>query len=490
MKHLSWDPSNKFVAASCTNGDLYLYSTETEEPTVFHYFKGILSSLEFGSLASSRAVWHPDGRTFAFPTPTRDIKVISVEDQEYQRTFTGRHNAPISALVWSPNGALLISASTEDDTLVVWETKTQKPLRTFSYEKITQMAWHPTANLLSWTNSHGELAFNVSFLEDDELSKLLKGPKQPSPYIHDPLKEVSGNSRRLVNGHGPKPPGYLHDEVPNLTDGDSDMDLDGEDNWIEDDDGAGYRNGINGNGKRTGEHLVTGNGKRSRGVTWAPQIHQSFQPGETVWRGNRKYLCWNIIGTVWTVEHDTHRTVTVDFSDTGERHGFHFTDVDCFDKACLNENGTLFACESRDGKPSMIFYRPHETWTNRPEWRTNLPRGEEATAIALSDSQVVVTTTAGYVRIYTLFGTPIRIHRLKSSPIVTCASHGELVMTISNGPVGSDGCTQLVYTIENVHTNEVYQSEDIVALPPGATLKTLLFSNQGVSPLTSTNTRR
>ena len=27
----------------------------------------------------------------------------------------------------------------------------------------------------------------------------------------------------------------------------------------------------------------------------------------------------------------------------------------------------------------MVFYRPHETWTTRADWRTQLPAGEDVT---------------------------------------------------------------------------------------------------------------
>ena len=131
----------------------------------------------------------------------------------------------------------------------------------------------------------------------------------------------------------------------------------------------------------------------------------------------------------------------------------------------------------------MVFYRPHETWTNRADWRTQLPPGEEVTAIALSHNYIVVTTTRNYVRVYTLFGTPFRIYRQKSTPTVTCAAWGDYVMTVGNGAIGGNGCTQLVYTIEDVKRDEVFQSEDIVALGDGedVALKTVFFSDQGVS---------
>ncbi len=50
---------------------------------------------------------------------------------------------------------------------------------------------------------------------------------------------------------------------------------------------------------------------------------------------------------------------------------------------------------------------------------------------------------------------------------------------MGNGPVGGDGSTKLLYTIENVKRDEVCQSEDIVALTEGASVKSVFFSDNG-----------
>jgi chromosome transmission fidelity protein 4 len=255
-----------------------------------------------------------------------------------------------------------------------------------------------------------------------------------------------------------------------------------EDDFVVDDDGAGYALGLNANGKRPNGQSNDGPANKRLTQAWEPQYHESFQPGATPWRGNRKYLCLNLIGFVWTVDQDTHNTVTVEFYDHEFHRDFHFTDTFMYDKACLNESGTLFSCPSEKDIPATIFYRPHETWTTRADWRTRLPKGEEVTAISLSDSFVTVTTTANYVRIYTLFGIPYRVYRQKSSPTVTCASWRDYVLTLGNGPVGADGNTKLIYTIQNIKRDEICQSEDVVALPDGETLKSVFFSDNGVSP--------
>lgn len=162
-----------------------------------------------------------------------------------------------------------------------------------------------------------------------------------------------------------------------------------------------------------------------------------------------------------------------------------------------DDNGTLFSCPPANANPAMIFYRPHETWTARVDWRTHLPAGEdviceltrksktvnEATnqkpAISLTESYIFVTTSKNYVRVYTLYGTPFRVYRQKSSPVVTCAAWRDYVLTLGNGPVGGDGSTKLLYTIENVRRDEVCQSEDIVAMADGTEIQSVFFSDSG-----------
>jgi chromosome transmission fidelity protein 4 len=483
VKHLSFDPSGKHIALSCTDGLVYVYSLINDEPELVRKIDGLIRTLETEDEISSEVVWHPDGRAFAAPTATRDIQVMSRGDWENQRTFTSGHDGDITALAWSPNGAMLASAA-KDGKVLLWETKTQKILATYDYADVMDIAWHPTKNLLSFTTTEGWVYIYNDFVSQEH-SHLLKLPLQPAPFIHDPLSEISANARRpITNGLKDIPNHGARRGTPDSLDDILGSDILGdEDDFVVDDDGAGYALGLNGNGKRPNgvADPYAGPLSKRRTQTWEPQIHDSFQPGSTPWRGNRKYLCLNLIGFVWTVDQDTHNTITVEFYDHEFHRDFHFTDTFLYDKACLNEHGTLFSCPANGDTPATIFYRPHETWTARADWRTQLPKGEEVTAISLSDSFITVTTTANYVRVYTLFGIPYRVYRQKSSPTVTCASWRDYVLTLGNGPVGADGNTRLLYTIQNIKRDEICQSEDVVALPDGETIKSVFFSDNGVS---------
>ncbi|KAH7146471.1 WD40-repeat-containing domain protein [Dactylonectria macrodidyma] len=478
VRNVSFDPKGHLVALSGVDGIIYLYSLTAEEPELIRKVDGVIGAVDSDSQVSTCVAWHPDGRAFAVPTPTKDIQVISKNDWEKQRCFANGHLADITALAWSPNGAMLASAS-KDGKLLVWETKTQSVIDRYDYSNVLDLAWHPSKNILSFTTADGEVYIYPEFLKD-QYSPLLKLPTQPSPYIHDPRAEISGN------GRVPQFNGQKQQEIPSRPRRDSlgsldsflqDADGYGDDDFVVDDDGAGYTAG--GGLKRSRDGDDDGEHTNKRRHLVAPQYHDSFQPGSTPWRGNRKYLCLNLIGFVWTVDQDSHHTVTVEFYDHEFNRDFHFTDTFLYDKACLTEHGTLFSSPPKDDVPAVIFYRPHETWTQRADWRTELPRGEAVTAMSLSESFITVTTSANYVRVFTRFGIPYRVYRPKSTPTVTCASWRDYVLTIGNGPVGPDGNTRLLYTIENVKRDEICQNEDTVALPEGATLKSVFFSDNG-----------
>jgi chromosome transmission fidelity protein 4 len=480
-RDVTFDPNGGLAMVSGVDGIVYVYSLTADEPELIHKIDGIIGARDSEDIVSTQVAWHPDGRAFAVPTATKDIQMISKNDWEKQRSFANGHLADITAIAWSPNGALLASAC-KGGKLLVWETKTQSVIQRHDFANVIDIDWHPTKNIVSFTTTDGEAYIYEEFLPE-QFAPLLKLPKQPAPFIHDPLSENAGNRRPQTNGQRAQelPSRPRADSLGSLASFLGEEGYAEDDDFVVDDDGAGYATGAQKRPHEGDDRLVQQSYKRRHLLE--PQYHEPFQAGSTPWRGNRKYLCLNLVGFVWTVDQDSHHTVTVEFYDNEFQRNFHFTDTFLYDKACLNEHGTLFSCPPKDDAPAVIFYRPHETWTQRSDWHTELPKGEAVTAMSLSDSYITVTTSANYVRIYTLFGIPCRVYRPKSSPMVTCASWRDYVLTVGNGAVGPDGNTRLLYTIENIKRDEICQNEDTVALPDGATLKSVFFSDMGVSHL-------
>ena len=296
-KHLSFDPSGTYVTASCTDGIVYIYSLSTTEPELVRRVEDVIRVLESDAEASSRAAWHPDGRAFAAPTSGREVQVVSSGDGEKQRVFSGGHTADITALAWSPNGALLATAGA-DSRLLLWETSSQKVVATYDYEGVTNISWHSHQNLLAFSTAEGEIYMFPDVVPTAHARLLTEKTLQPAPFIHDPLAETSHNIVRrpaLTNGtHAEKAGldrsrrrGSPVDSLGEILH--SDDDSDEAEDFVVDDDGAGYA--LNVNGKRTNGHLKVEGPPLKRIAQWQPQLHEPLQTGSTPWRGNRRYLC-------------------------------------------------------------------------------------------------------------------------------------------------------------------------------------------------------
>ena len=298
VKHLSFHPSGTYLAVSCSDGILYVYSLQSDAPELVRKVDGLIRPLETDIEPSSKAVWHPDGRAFAAPTPTMDIRVMSSHDWARQRNFDHGHISDITALAWSPNGALLLSAGREGQ-LFLWETKTQKIVANYAYPKVMSVAWHPFQNIVSFTNSDGELFIYKDFVPSEHVT-LLARPLQPAPFICDPLAEASANPRLPVtNGNHYRKRRAGSFSLDDLLD--SDVVDEDEDDFVEDDDGAGYTGQVNGNGKRAMDYddprsWASRKRQEVHGLDSNIRVHPSFQPGSTPWRGDRRYLCRMSLG--------------------------------------------------------------------------------------------------------------------------------------------------------------------------------------------------
>lgn len=289
-KHVTFDPSGRYVAVSCTDGLLYVYSILAEEPELVQKLDGVVRRLEPEDEATSRIVWHPDGTAFASAEATRDVSIFSTTEWKKEKTFAGGHNGNITALAWSPNGALLATVGA-DGQILLWETKSQQVLQRYDFANVINIAWHLTNNSVSFTTSDGEL-----FIYDDfvprEHQPLLQKPLQAAPIFPGALTEISENVRRpLANrpkdGMDFRARGRSPDSLDDILGSD-----DGMEDFVDDDDGAGYTDGVL--GKRTNDHLDHLEGhadKRFLSSHWQPKIHPPLQPGSTPWRGNRRYLC-------------------------------------------------------------------------------------------------------------------------------------------------------------------------------------------------------
>ncbi|CAG8704794.1 1128_t:CDS:2, partial [Cetraspora pellucida] len=127
--------------------------------------------------------------------------------------------------------------------------------------------------------------------------------------------------------------------------------------------------------------------------------------------------------------------------------------------------------------PSVLFYKPQDTWASKSEWTVALPQGENITAIALCSQGIIAATSKDVIRFFSPFGVQTYIFALKS--VVCMVGHGEFVLIVYHSGVGYKGSQNLEYMLYNVQSHEILQ-KDTIPISKGSTLQWIGFSTEGL----------
>lgn len=460
VKHVSYHPSGGMVATAACDGVVRFYSLSSTPPAVAHALDGVVPTV--GDAADDKFTgidWHPAGARFAVPTKTFEIAVYSRDSwlEETRIAHPAGHDNAITAIRWSPNGRYIASTGL-DNKLVIWDVAAREPVASHRIDGASAIAWHPSANTVSVTTKHGAL-FTVRAAVPQDL---------PLPFGKQSAGSHDSNGTPVVNGNGVVTNGTTShangtstplkrkadDDIFGGVDNDDD-----DDGWLEDDDGAGYA-------EPEISQTVAPEAKKPRAGP-AVDIQEPFVTGATPWQNGKRYMCVNALGYIWAVDQDDHNSVTVSFFNRGFHREYHFGDPEQYDLAALADDACLFA----NSKTGRILLRFHDGVGDN--WEYTL-KNDAPAAIALSSSIAVVCTKKGYVRVFNLFGTPLRVYREARDSIVTCATHGSLLMSVRARGDGS-----LTYSIEDTATEQVFQRGGAMDVAPTDELAALFFSDDG-----------
>ena len=72
----------------------------------------------------------------------------------------------------------------------------------------------------------------------------------------------------------------------------------------------------------------------------------------------------------------SYSTINVEFHNKSQQRGYNLRDDFNYSMACLNSQGALFAVESRKDNPSVLFFKPQNTWAIKS---VTFPKDEDIT---------------------------------------------------------------------------------------------------------------
>ena len=145
---ICWSPASagKMVASCSQDGSAATWNATTGEAA--HTFSQ--------SAPLSTIVWSPNGRAIAFAGDAGVIEVWDAASGSPITTCSG-HTGPVRGLAWSPDSQRLVSTS-EDRTAIVWNAFNGAMLLTYSHhtDKVWVAAWAPNGGSIatgSWDST-------------------------------------------------------------------------------------------------------------------------------------------------------------------------------------------------------------------------------------------------------------------------------------------------------------------------------------------------
>ncbi|KAF9430621.1 hypothetical protein BGZ94_005626 [Podila epigama] len=364
----------------------------------------------------------------------------------------GRYDLPIRCLAQSPNGAYLavgtessdVKMITLDDVDQCWNFKGhKKAISSFSFDPegqflpVTCVGWSPNGKFLAASStdsklcadSDGELSRWDNVVDEKDGTPLNRPEKDPLAGLFD--EEAAEDVA-------------VEDNVP--------MEYMSEDeslnDFIVDDDSNKY--------KPTARSAETRRPHATGKMQPAKVLHPCFQSGSTKMRDSRRYLDFNGLGIISTVDHGSGTaTISVEFHDKLSGRGYHFADNNNYSMGCLGKLGAFFAANAADGNPATIHYKMHEYLGSKFEWQNYLPEGEDVTAIALNGESAIVTTTRGYVRVFSQSGIQTGLFSVGS--VIAAAGKDDLVILLHHLGEPFAGSQNLGYVMYNVETGQRIQ---------------------------------
>lgn len=315
---LAFDPNGEYLASADSIGTVIHW--ELHSGTALNTLQGIAP--ENGSDLSVLNVlsWSPDGETLAVPGLKNDVVMYDRDTAEKLFSLRGDHVQPICFLSWSPNGKYMATAGL-DRQILIWDVDLRQDIERQKFDdRISCMAWKPYGNALAVIDVMGKYG-----VWESAVPSSMKSPTEDVPGLQsrnsnglllfdeeEQEPSASGSLSDLgEDSHGESEP-PSRKRLRKQSTYDKELDEDINDDLLSslpkvESRKKGHR------GHK--ESLDNGNEGHRSTVSTRLKMQEAFQPGATpVQPGKRRFLCYNMIGSITTIEHDGYSHVEVSSS--------------------------------------------------------------------------------------------------------------------------------------------------------------------------------
>ncbi|QLG73610.1 hypothetical protein HG535_0F01210 [Zygotorulaspora mrakii] len=414
----------------------------------------------------TRPAWHPTGLQFGLPCEDSTVKIFSVKGYELIKTLVNSSfsKSHFIDLQFEPLHGNYVAAVDLQNRLTIWNWLTSEiSFKKEFKQKITNFVWRPqpdskTLDLIMGTWS-GEIIIVHSAVEsvkdvNSDYQSNVDGIKKTSLFVESDLEESDSD---FATGRHQGPSDKHIENGEHVFDENRDQDgskriyhFDDEEDFIDDDDGAGYVTE-----KKHKNDRSTFDSKNYQGKFITPASHtyhyKPLSPGATPFgNSDRRYLTMNNVGYVSLVKNNLQNSITVSFFDIGRFKEYHFEDIFGYDVCSLNENGALFA-QSRSGQ---VHYRSHTMLNSN--WTKTIPiqQGEKITCVAATPKRIFLGTSFGYMRTFNQFGVPLSVEKM--SPVVAISAQDYRVFAVHYSQY--NGVSYSIFE-QSSHLSKYYQKE-------------------------------
>lgn len=311
---LAFDPDGEYLASMDSTGTVIYW--ELHSGRIVHNLKGIAPDTRADVSTMNVLCWSPDGETLAVPGLRNDVVIYDRDTAEKLFSLRGDHIQPICFLSWSPNGKYMATSGL-DRQVLIWDVNRKQDIDRQKFnERICCMAWKPIGNALAVIDVMGKYGIWESVIPSSMKSPTEDVPMQSKNSNgillfdeEDPDLCASGSLSDLgedSNGES-EPPSRKRLRKQPLS----------EENFDEDgsDEVALYPK-VESHKKPNlmhKENLDSVNvGLKSSMIACKPKMQEAFQPGSTPAQlGKRRFLCYSMLGSITTVEHDGYSHIEV-----------------------------------------------------------------------------------------------------------------------------------------------------------------------------------